>query len=207
MLPWRCSRTGLASQPIDNRSWDWKSARPSSALRRSPVRILAAMGSRRASEIWSSAMFEGKPKAPACRRPLQKHPRNSGLSDYQSCAPEQEEQQTNIAIHREKRSIHFAEIVGLYERMLVAEQERDYGNADPRRPRQMKRGGESDEQCNHRQMHHARDLEGAGDAEFFRDRVQAGDAVEIDVLAGVEDVEATDPERDRCAENQHAGGE
>ena len=53
-------------------------------------------------------------------------------------------------------------------------------------------------------MHEARNQQCARDAETLGDGVEPGLAVEVHVLAGVKDVEAANPERDRGAEDQHA---
>src|SRR5271155_4492129 len=71
----------------------------------------------------------------------------------------------------------------------------------------MEAEGQPDEERDHYQMHGAGDEEGAGYAEFFWDGVEAGGLVEFNVLAGVENVEAADPERYGGAEDQHARGE
>ena len=64
---------------------------------------------------------------------------------------------TNIAIHGEKRSIDFAQIVGFHERMLVDEQRCDHGNSRPRRPAKLKTPRQPREQSDHHDVHRARD--------------------------------------------------
>ena len=53
-------------------------------------------------------------------------------------------------------------------------------------------------------VHHARNEQGIGDAEPLGNGKKARAPIEIHVLAGVEDVEAANPERDGGTENQHA---
>src|SRR5690348_6582992 len=119
-------------------------------------------------------------------------------------APEQQEQQANIAIHGEKRSIHFAEVVRLYKRMLVSEQCRYHTDAHPCRPPQMKAPSQPYQQPNHQHVHGAGEKEGFSNPDGFRNRMEALPTIEIDVLAGIEHVEPTHPESDSGAENQHA---
>ena len=56
-------------------------------------------------------------------------------------------------------------------------------------------------------MEGAGDPEGAGDAEVARDGVESGVAVEVEILTGVEDVEAGNPEGDGGGKNKDAGVE
>jgi len=119
-------------------------------------------------------------------------------------APENQEQQTNIAVDGEKRSIDFGEVVGFDKRMLVGEEERDDDDSGPCGPREAEAPGEPSEEQDHHDVHDARDAESAGHSEAFGDGVEAGLLVEFDVLAGVEDVEASDPERDGGTEDEHA---
>ena len=56
-------------------------------------------------------------------------------------------------------------------------------------------------------MEGARDPEGMVDAEVAGDGVESGVAVEIEILTGVEDVEAGDPEGDGGGKNKDAGVE
>src|SRR5580658_6307463 len=132
---------------------------PSSKLRRSPARTLSAIGLSAASEIWNSlvmisrANFSCLPARDPYRR-----------------APEQKKQNTNIAVHREKRSIHASEIVRAHQRMLVGQERGDHGDSGPCGPRQMERSRETDQQQRHQHVHLARDHERARDSETFWNR-------------------------------------
>src|SRR5216684_6822784 len=95
---------------------------PSSMLKRSPASTLSAIGFNCLSVIVSS---------------LISNPSKLSNAPNRCCsAPEQQEQHTNIAVHREKRSVQLAEVIRFDKRMFVAEQRRDHGDARPRRPGQ-----------------------------------------------------------------------
>src|ERR1700734_3837084 len=61
-----------------------------------------------------------------------------------------------------------------------------------------------DQQEQHDEVEGAGDPERVGDADVARDGVEAGIAVELEILAGVEDIEACDPEGDGGGEEQDA---
>jgi len=60
----------------------------------------------------------------------------------------------------------------------------------------MEAGRQPDQQRDHHDVHGAGDVQRGGYAETFWHGVESGSAIEIQVLAGVEDVEAGDPQRD-----------
>src|SRR6266581_786975 len=163
---------------------------PSSKLRRSPARTLSAIGFR----CWSLNLISL----------ISNLSEISNAPDCHGRAPEQQEQQTNIAVHREKRSIEPAEVVGLDKRVFVTEEQANCDDAGPCGPRKSEACGKPREQRNDQDMHNACDPERSGDAETLRNRVETRAAVELHVLAGVQHVEATDPECHSGAENQHS---
>src|SRR6266581_3956871 len=122
MLPWRFSRTRFASQPTARRSGERLSAKASSKLRRSPARTLSAIGFR----CWSLNLISL----------ISNLSEISNAPDCHGRAPEQQEQQTNIAVHREKRSIEPAEVVGLDKRVFVTEEQANRDDAGPCGPRE-----------------------------------------------------------------------
>ena len=67
-----------------------------------------------------------------------------------------------------------------------------------------KAGMQGDQQEEHDPVKGAGDPESAGDADVARDGVEAGVAVELEILAGVEDVETGDPESDGGGEKKDA---
>src|SRR5579859_7568203 len=88
--------------------------------------------------------------------------------------------------------------------MFVAKQRGDDHDACPSGPRKRKAVSEPREQRNDADMHDARNEQGVGDAEPLGNGIEAGSAVVIDVLTGVQHVKAADPESDSCAKDQHA---
>jgi len=56
----------------------------------------------------------------------------------------------------------------------------------------------------HDEMEGARDPESGGDADVAGDGVESGVAVEVEILAGIEDIESCDPEGDGGGEQQDA---
>src|ERR1700739_4782352 len=97
---------------------------PSSNASRSPANTFSAISFNRWSVI-VSALISNPSKA-------------SNAPNRGRRAPEQQEQHTNISVHREKRSVQPAQVVWFDQRMLVREQRRDDRDARPRQPRQAK---------------------------------------------------------------------
>jgi hypothetical protein len=110
------------------------------------------------------------------------------------------------AVHGEKGGIEAAQVAGRNDGVLVTEQERDGGDANPAKDMKVKEDGEPDEQAEHGQMHEARDPEGGRDADGLGQTVQSDGAVVLEVLAGVEDVKAGDPESEPRTAIQAAEG-
>src|SRR5580658_9126921 len=179
MFPWRLSRTWFASQPTARRSGERYSAMPSSALRRSPARTFFAMGFNRWSVMVSSLILN----------PL----KISNAPNRCRSAPEQQEQQTNITVHGEKRSVQLAEVAGFDERVLVSQQRRDHGDACPRRPRKPKAVGQPRKKRDNADMHDARDQQRVGNPEALGDGIETGALVVVDVLARIKHIKAADP--------------
>src|SRR5216683_1077725 len=150
---------------------------PSSVPSRSPAKTLSAIGFNRWSVIVNS--------------PISNPSKNSNAPNRRGCAPEQQEQHTNIAVHREKRSVQLAQVIGFDKRMFVSQQRRNNRDSRPRGPRQSETKREPREQR-------------FGDAEFLRHGKKPRAPVVLNILACIEHVEAADPQRDRRAENQHA---
>src|SRR5713101_2704269 len=124
---------------------------PSSKPSRSPARTFAAMG----FNFWSLRISSL----------ISNSPNRSTAPNGRGGSPEQKEQQTNIAVHGEKRSVELAEVVGFDKRVLVREQGADYGDSRPCRPWQRKARGKPGEECDDRNVHHPRDHQRPGDAE------------------------------------------
>src|SRR5216683_1519204 len=190
MLPWRFSRTWFASQPTASKSGERYSAMPSSALRRSAASTLSAIGFSRWSVIITSL--------------ISNPPENSNAPNRYRCAPEQQERNTNITVHRKKRSVQLAQVPWFDKGVLVSKQCPDDGNARPRGPRQAEAVREPTEQSDNPNVHDARDEQRSCDPEALGNRVQTGPLVIVHILTRVEHVEAANPQRDRGAKNQHA---
>src|SRR6267378_1293042 len=163
---------------------------PSSKLSRSPARTLSAIGFNRESVMVSSL--------------ISNPPNISNAPNRSRRAPEQQEQHTNIAVHGEKRSVQLAEIVSLDEGMFVSKKRRNHGDSCPSRPGQTKAERQPSEKSDHPQMHPSRDRQRVRDSKLFRNGKKPGLLIVIHVLAGIEHVKASDPQRDRPAKNQHA---
>ena len=88
--------------------------------------------------------------------------------------------------------------------MFVEQEEHDRDDAGDGEFAQIKGWEQGNQQEQHYCVEEARDPERAGDADVARDGVEPGTAVEIEILAGVEDVETSDPEGDGGGENKNA---
>ncbi len=77
--------------------------------------------------------------------------------------------------------------------MLVGKERGHDRDAGPRGPRQGKASGEPGEKSHYTKVHDARDPQRVGNAKALGNGKEAGAAIVLDILAGVEDVEAADP--------------
>src|SRR6266446_4232714 len=185
MLPCFFSRTSFASQPTARRSGERYSVMPSSKASRSPARTFSAIGFNRWSVIVSSLILDPSKvsNAPYRRRR----------------APEQQEQHTNIAVHREKRSVQLAQVVRFDKGMFVREQRRNDCNSCPRRPWQAEAQRQPGQKCDYANVHDARDEQRLGDSESLGHREKPRASVVINILACIEHIKPADPQRNRGA--------
>src|ERR1700674_4366571 len=114
---------------------------PSSKLSRSPAKTLSAIGLRRASSITRSAVPLAVPEVGCVTLfSLVGLLRSLSLATFAYAslyggrsrflpprhryrrAPEQQKQETNIAVHGKKRSIQPPQVIRVYQRMLVSQQ-------------------------------------------------------------------------------------
>src|ERR1700687_3683930 len=137
---------------------------PSSKLRRSPAKTLSAMGLRRSSFICSSLI-----SAPAKNRRQDAGATRLGTRNGYCRAPKQQEQETNITVHRKKRSIHPAEVIRRYQRVLVGKQRGHHDDPHPGGPRQVETPRQPCEQSDHHDMHGAGNGERSSNAKALRD--------------------------------------
>lgn len=126
------------------------------------------------------------------------------LSEEEVGGDEKGEYDRNDAVHGEEGSVETREVVGLDQGMFVEQKQRDGDDAGHSEFSQGEGEQECEEKNQHDEMKGARDPEGGTDSDVARDGVQAGGAVEFKVLAGVEDIEAGDPEGDGGGEEQDA---
>src|SRR5208283_527799 len=139
----------------------------------------------------------GWPLHPIC---ISKLAKSSNAPERCCGAPEQQEQHTNIAVHGEKRSVQLAQIVLFYKRMFVTKERSHNDNSGPSRPGQSETRRKPAQQEHHSHVHDARNHQRSGDAETLRHGKQPSLFIEFDVLASVQDVKATHPQRDRGAQ-------
>lgn len=126
------------------------------------------------------------------------------LSEQEICGYEEGEDYRNYAVHREKSGVEFTEIVGFYERVFVEQEQHDCDDAGERKFAQGEGWNQHDEKDQHDEMEGACDPKSGADADVARDGVKAGVTVEFEILTGIEDIEAGDPEGDGGGEEQDA---
>ena len=126
------------------------------------------------------------------------------LSEEEVCGDEEGEDHRNYAIHREKSGVEFTEIVGFYERVFVEQEQHDCDDASERKFAQGEGWNEHDEKDQHDEMEGARDPKSGADADVARNRVESGVTIKFEILTGVKDVEAGDPEGNGGGEEQDA---
>src|SRR5712691_1763545 len=127
---------------------------PSSMLRRSPPSTFSAIGCNRWSVIVSPRISNSS--------------QISNAPNRRRRAPEQQEQQTNIAVHGEKRSVQLAQVVRVDQRMLIAKQHSHDRDSRPREPGQSETERQPPEKCNHTDVHSSRNPKRVADPEFLR---------------------------------------
>jgi hypothetical protein len=120
------------------------------------------------------------------------------------CGYERGEDCGDYAVHGEEGSVEFAEVAGRDERVFVGEEQRDGYDSGGGEFSECEGGDQGDQKQKHDYVEGARDPEGAGYSQVAGDGVESGVAVEVEILAGVEDVEAGDPEGDGGGENKDA---
>ena len=88
--------------------------------------------------------------------------------------------------------------------MFVEQEQHDCDDAGERQFAEGERWKERSEEDQHDEMKSSRDPESGRDSDVAGDGVQFGVAVELEILARVEDVEAGDPESNSRGEQQDA---
>lgn len=116
---------------------------------------------------------------------------------------EEREDHGNNPIRGEECSIEFGEIIRLYKRMFVNQEEHHGDDAGSREFAESESWKQGDEKHQHNEMEGARDPKSGADTDVARDGVQSGVAIELEILAGVENIEAGNPERNGRGEQQN----
>ncbi len=129
----------------------------------------------------------------------------SGSVKEEGGGDEGEEDDGNDAIHGEERGVEAREVVGGDDEVFPKEERGDGGDAGEGDGSEMEQDYEPDQQREHDEVHGAGDEERGGGAEGGGDAEEAGGAIVRFILAGVEDVEASDPEEDGGGEDEDAG--
>src|ERR1700683_1077900 len=111
------------------------------------------------------------------------------------------------AIHGEKGGIQAAQVAGGNEGVLISQQEGNGGDAKPAEYLKLKQKGEPDEETQDGEVHGASGPEGCRDADGLGQAVKASGAVVFDVLTGIKNVKAADPQSDGGGEHEDAGVE
>ena len=115
------------------------------------------------------------------------------FSQEDICYYEGGEDYGDYAVHGEERGVETGGIVGLHQGMFVEQQERDGADAGDGEFAQSEGWEQGDQQEQHEEMEGASDPESALNAGVARDGVESRVSVELEILASVEDVEASDP--------------
>src|SRR5579863_4152269 len=115
-----------------------------------------------------------------------------------------EEHHGDDAIHGEEGSVETAQVAGGDDGVLVAEQQSDGADTDPTGGAEVEEQAEPEEQAEHGEMHEPGDPEGSANADGLGKAIEAGGAVVVNILAGIENVEACDPEGDGAGEDEDA---
>ncbi|GAB2982313.1 hypothetical protein GCM10023080_055640 [Streptomyces pseudoechinosporeus] len=138
------------------------------------------------------------------------HPRHGPLRRE---APHQQVQQraheqgdADEAVDLEERPVEAGQVVRLDDRVLVHERGRDDHQAQPEEGTRLRGQGVPDEEGRGECVAPPGSPDRGRDAEAGRDRHDADLAVRLDVLAGVDQVEAADPDSHREAEDHRVPG-
>src|SRR5213596_2225425 len=112
-----------------------------------------------------------------------------------------EDDQRDVAVDVEEGDVETREVPGADQRVLVDQERHDRRPAEPVEEPEPGEPAEQRERRRSERVVHARGGEGGGDAEARGDGVEPLRAVHLDVLAGVDQVEARDPRREREPED------
>jgi len=113
----------------------------------------------------------------------------------------------DYAVHGEEGGVEFREVVGLDQGVFVEQEDRNGDDARDGEFAESEGRDKRHQQEQHDEVEEAGDPKSPGDAEVARDGMEAGIAVEVEILTGVEDVEAGNPESDGGSEKQDTGVE
>jgi hypothetical protein len=117
-------------------------------------------------------------------------------SDQQIQYGDGQQAEADHDVHLKEGDIDAGQVVGADQGMLVDQECGDGGEPDEVDESQRVDQPQDHEGHDHQGVARRREPQGAPDAERPRDAAQADPTVEFDVLAGVDDIEAGDPEED-----------
>lgn len=116
------------------------------------------------------------------------------FSQQQIGGDKDREDYADNAVHGEEGGVKFGEIGWFHEGVFVEEEQRHCDDSGKSEPPEAEGGEQSDKKDQHEEVKRTGDPQGGGDANVARDGVESRGTVEVEILAGVEDVESGDPE-------------
>ena len=115
---------------------------------------------------------------------------------------EGEEDGSDDPVHGKECGVEPGKIFGRDERMFPGEK-RSYGkDSNPAEERKIEENSEPDQEREHEEVHDACGEKGSIQTDGLGNAVQLRFAVVLKILAGIEDIETADPERDGCSEDE-----
>src|SRR5262249_30824901 len=117
----------------------------------------------------------------------------TSATQEQISSDERKEDNRDYAVHGEEGGIELGEIACRHQGMLIGEQDRDGHDSHDRKLAKAEADHECDEREEHDRMKEARHRESGADSEIARHGMQSGFAVEIEILTGIEHIEAPHP--------------
>jgi hypothetical protein len=120
------------------------------------------------------------------------------FSQKDVCAYKEGKNDRNYAIHGKEGSVELAEVVGFNQSMFVDQERHNRDDAGECDFAQTKSWKQTEKKHQHDEMEETRNPKSRSDADMARNGMKAGVAVEFEILAGVENIEARYPKSDGC---------
>src|SRR4051794_2065246 len=179
-------RSGARSTRIQVSRWArWEAARPGRDSSARAAGAIPRTGRRASERIQTGRRAHGVPDGSSANR----------VDD-----DERGEDDADDAVHREERRVEPPQVAGPHEGVLVRQEERDGGDAEPVEDADRQPEPDREQAGDGRGMRETSAEERPAHAEPRDDRMQALPTVDLLVEERVEEVEARDPERDGGAE-------